>query len=253
MRAVDPELPKALQRAGKRRVGVLLPRVVDPAAVPESSVSMGPSPMVVAAPPLAQRAHQLSQQFHIARAADVELSAGTSTVPRSAEAFRHNPVAPGCFVVTRPAPKSPLGRASKSLRQLPFWVWRVLRVFDPGSALPANTLHLEAAVQPTYEAHLYCPVGGGSMSRPLRPVWDVQGETAFLRTPAEKAAKAAKAARKGPHGQASGGPARVHTPLTAFLRTDNLIGGGFPLTVTSRLPQVVRTYVSEVVAEVCAT
>ena len=249
-------------RAGRRRVDTLLPRVVDPAAVPESSASAGPSPVVVSAPPLAQRAHQLSYQFDIARAADVELSVGTSAVPRSAEAFCHNPVAPGCFVVTRPAPKSPLGRASKTLQQLPFWVWRVLRVFDPGSALPANTLHLDTAIQPTFEAHLYCPAHGTSMSSPLRPVWDVQSATAFLRTPAEKAAKFLKAARKGAAklvpavpagGQASAGGARVHAPLTAFLRPGNLVGGGFPLTMTSCVPQVVRTYVTKVVEEVCAT
>ena len=195
---------------------------------PVSAESFDASPDV-APPPMNQFAHALSKSARLARAPDVALVASAGRAARSDEEFVRAPVATGCCVVTRAAPKSPLGRASRRLASLPFWVWRVLRVFDPGSALPANR-HMARAVDPTYEAHLHCPVAGVAMTTPMRPCWDLQSGHVFLATPSEKHAH-----RERSRGS-SGGPAQkrkrspepeaVHVPLTAFLRPANLVGGG---------------------------
>ena len=180
------ELAAKMRAAGKR--AALVPGV--PAGRPRPLVSPEPFDATPAArpPPMNQFAHALAKSAQLARAPDVALVVSAGRAARSAEEFVRAPVAAGCCVVTRPAPKSLLGRASRRLAELPFWVWRVLRVFDPGSALPANSRHAAQAVDPTYEAHLYCPSAGVQMSAPMRPCWDVQNEQVFLATPAEKQA-----------------------------------------------------------------
>jgi len=179
-------------------------------------------------PPMSQFAHSLAKSAQLARAPDVALVASAGRAARSAEEFVRTPVAAGCCVVTRAAPKSPLGRASRRLAELPFWVWRVLRVFDPGSALPANSRHAARVVDPTYEAHLYCPTAGIQMTAPMRPCWDMQSEQVFLATPAEK--QAIRGRPRGSSGRLGrkrkrSPEAEVHVPLTAFLRPGNLVGG----------------------------
>jgi hypothetical protein len=45
----------------------------------------------------------------------------------------------------------------------------------------------------------------------------------------------------------------VHVPLVAFLRPNNLIGGGFMLRVAGRIPNFVRDHTQSVVAAVAPT
>ena len=243
------ELAAKMRADGKR--GAAVPGVREghrrPLVFPEA---FDASP-AAAPPPMNQFAHSLAKSAQLARAPDVALVASAGRAARSVEEFVQTPVAAGCCVVTRAAPKSPLGRASRRLAELPFWIWRVLRVFDPGSALPANSRHAAQAVDPTYEAHLYCPIVGVRMTTPMRPCWDVQNEQVFLATPSEK-----EALRGRPRGS-SGRPGRkrkrspeaeVHVPLTAFLRPGNLVGGGFGLSASERVPAIVRDYVASVLS-----
>ena len=142
----------------------------DPASVPE---------------PLQQRAHLLSRSLQFARAHNVQVVSGRTSGPRTMDEFRVSPVAAGSCVVTRPATKTRLNLLAPTGRELAFWTWRVLRVIDPGSPLPANSRHMAAADVAVFEAHLLAPADG-SVTGPMKPVWDVQQETVFLRTPAEK-------------------------------------------------------------------
>ena len=267
------QLAAALQRCGRR-----------PRAVPQESVlsaeslnaagtdnlAVGPRPQ-----PMTQRAHALGASCHFRRSEDVQVVVTGRCGPRTLQEFLTHPVAAGACVVTRPAPRSPVGRASRHLQNLPFWVWRILRVFDPGAALPPNSKHLAAAVQPTYEAHLYCTKTAGNMSGPWKPCWDAQDEVIFLYTPEEKANKKARkeevpvlssgssgsagapaaAAKAAAAGGGSEPPVQriVHVPLVAFLRPNNLIGGGFMLSVAGRIPNFVRDHTQSVVAAVAPT
>jgi hypothetical protein len=218
------------------------------ASAPTAVTDLSPS---VRPPPMSQRLHVLRDIHHFTRASDVELVASAGSRPRIVEDFARAPVAVGCCVLTWAAPKSPLGRASNHLRGQRFWVWRIIRIFDPGATLPQNSRHVAAALEPTYEAHLYSPTSN-SYSSPVRPCWDVVDERIFLRTPAEKAARAAKKAvrtrsrspRHGPPPDADPIPLgrSIHTPLVAFLRPDNLVGGGFMLSASNRIPTVARSY-----------
>jgi hypothetical protein len=158
--------------------------------------------------------------------------------------FLSFPVVAGCCVITHPAPNSPVGRASARLRELPFWLWRVLGVFVPGAELPQNSRQLERAAQVTYEAQLYAPLTGSitgrnAMHGVMKPCWDKRGTTTFLYTPAEKIARQGRKGRKKDKGKdkkCKRGRTKVYVPLTAFLRPENLTGGGFMLTAAGRIP-----------------
>ena len=160
--------------------------------------------------PLQQRAHMLARSFHLARGGDIQVVSSAGLGPRSAEEFVASPVAVGCCVATRPAPKSRLAQAAPTLSKQRFWVWRVLRVLDPGAALPANSRHIAFADVATFECHLYCPVGST-----MQPVWDVQHEAVFLQTLAEKE----KHRLKRRHKRQGVGVALCFSVLTACLHT----------------------------------
>ena len=79
----------------------------------------------------------------------------------------------------------------------------------------------------------------------VRPVWDVQSEIQYLLTPAEKAARRRSA--EGDAGNASrpssgGAEKKIHVPLAAMLRQDNIVGGPFLLTSGQRMPQIVLRF-----------
>ena len=89
------------------------------------------------------------------------------------------------------------------------------------------------------------------MTSPMHPCWDEQPETLFLRADQEvakrekrreKRDKAAKREKRDRENHRS----VVHVPVTCFLRPDNIIGGGFSLTATGRVPSLVQQHVMTV-------
>ena len=89
------------------------------------------------------------------------------------------------------------------------------------------------------------------MTAPMRPCWDMQSEQVFLATPAEK--QAIRGRPRGSSGRLGrkrkrSPEAEVHVPLTAFLRPGNLVGGGFSLSASERVPAIVRDYVASVLS-----
>ena len=85
-----------------------------------------------------------------------------------------------------------------------------------------------------FEAQLYCPVDKDAtdMKQPLGPCFDKLDRKLFLRNPRERALR----------GDDSVWSDHAHKPLTALLRTCNIIGGGFGLTPTSRVPAFIHGY-----------
>ena len=104
-------------------------------------------------------------------------------------------------------------------------------------------------------------------------------EAVYLRTPARKRARAARRGERPEQGSADTGSedevlgvhgvdapraaneyrvcgvdaARRHTisiPVVAYLRKGNIVGGGFHLTSTDRLPQIVRVHVQAALSEI---
>jgi hypothetical protein len=158
------------------------------------------------------------------------------------EEFAASPIVAGCMVLTRPARHCALAKQSPSLAALPYWAWRIHRVMKIGAPLPANSRHIQNTVGATFEAHLYCPEGG-QMSGIMQPLWDVQPETLFLSTVAEKRGEGPKR-KKDPENHRS----LVHVPILAFLRPENIVGGGFQLSRVGRLPPTAMDYAVAAIA-----
>ena len=226
-----------------------------------------------APPPMLQRAHALLEGYGIKRGDDVALVVKAGPPPRTMEDFKRRPVGVGSFVATRPAPHSPLGRASRVLASLEFWVWRVLHVYQQGEPLAANTRGAAVTDTITYEAQLYAPQAAVPGNKaPYLPCWDAVPLKVFLLTEAEKECRRQKrevkkhrfkkdkkkkvkkeTKEKGNRGeeQEQEGGAQpsskegemVRQPLTALLRPGNTLGGGFFLTGTSRLPKLIQNFI----------
>ena len=78
-------------------------------------------------PALKQRRHGAAEIYSFKRA--------SSRAPTDSE-FQARLILPGSCVMTRPALSSHWSKASPKLRQLDFWVWRVVKVYQPGEDLP---------------------------------------------------------------------------------------------------------------------
>ena len=154
-------MPHQLAAEMRRRgvLGVRGVRVTESVGSASSAGAVGFDP-ATQPEPLQQRAHVLGRSLQLARSTDMQLVAGIAGGPRTAEEFKVSPVAAGSCVITRPATKTRLALLAPALQGLPFWVWRILRVIDPGSALPANSRRLAAADVIVFEAHLYSPDNG---------------------------------------------------------------------------------------------
>ena len=151
--------------------------------------------------------------------------------------------------------KSPAHQSVRSFRlgALRYWVWQVLQVFDPGSRLPAPCMGNRSSSTAVYECHLYCPKVGNDMSQQMLPVWDNVNKHMLLLTLPEKAATRHRKMKKrgrsilrlrNKEKQSVRDPSeKLRCPMTAFLRPANVIGGGFLLTGTKRVPKHVPSYV----------
>ncbi|CAK0830712.1 unnamed protein product [Prorocentrum cordatum] len=197
------------------------------------------------APVPRQRWHALQQTCGIRRSEGTPIAAlPRSCPPSTVDEFVRRPVIAGVHVLTDPAPNSPLGRTRQRLVGLPVWVWRVLRIIEVGGRLPPNSKHVAEATGRTFEAQLLVP-RGPLWSGPLKPAWR-RGEVAFLLTPAEKAARrqAQSSPVSRPASLASAQVTQSNVPVTAMLRPENIIGGGFGLTASMCAPTVVRQFVA---------
>ncbi len=239
---IPPELALNMQRRGLRNISGSVAR-----RGPEPAVGQGwaESNLSARPPPMRQRLHTLAAVNGISHAPNVTVAPPFGgSQPKTLEEFRQRPIAAGMYVLTHAAPSSRAGRASAKLRELTFWVWKVLWVYDPGAMLPPNSLHLAQGAFTCYEAHLHVPAHGTSWSKAVRPIWDVQSEAQFLYTREEKAARrAGTQSSRRTLGQAE--TKRIHVPLVAMLRRDNILGGGFLLTSAGRVPAIVMQFMAQ--------
>ena len=216
---------------------------------------------------------------------------------QSTEEFSERPVWLGACVLTKAAPSSPLGRKSSKLARLPYWVWKVLQVFEPGQELPATSAQRSCDTT-CFQAQLMI-TDRVDMKQPWREVWDKRAHAIFLLTAEEKAASSARKRKRQDSAEASGShqappplpppplpplapprppppplpppppppppppvppPGRARkrdrqeasascrAPVVAMLRPGNVLGGGFLLTATRRLPAIAHTYLRTVSA-----
>jgi len=193
-------------------------------------------------PPLIQRHNILAHRFGVVAGESVQLRSRPGPTPKSDAEFEAQPLMEGRCVVTCAAPHSPLGKAVPRLAAAPFWVWRILKVFKPGNKLPDNSRHVEQLDEDVFEAQLLAHRGRTGARAKLSPVWDVIPKAVFLRTPEEKAGPKARKRKRGHAKHLK--PEVVHRPLTAFLRTANVLGGSFSLTTTGQMPVYVFDYVT---------
>ena len=184
-----------------------------------------------------QRYHSLGNIHGVVRGSNVSVSIPTSQVQAKTVAeLEARPVVAGTYVITLPAPSSTLARTCRGLQDVQFWLWKVLRVLQPGDALPANTRHATTASTTTYESQLHVNVAPLLKNQPFKPLWDKMAEAHFLKTHKEKVRGTQPSSTADPQSP------KMHVPLIAMLRPENIICGGFTLTATQRLPAVARLF-----------
>jgi len=202
-----------------------------------------------AAAPPTQRRHLHAASYQLLRGRGVE-EVVRQAAPKTTAELKALPMLAGTFVVTAAASSSPLGRASEILGKIPYWLWRVLRIHRPGSALCREK---KKADQHLYECHLHGPAiakARVSMCVPMRPFFDMPRTNLIIKTPAEKAAatsfqqrvRAKKKQAKNAKKQAIKKKRQKGDPLIALLRDDNIWCKGFSLTTGKRIPPLVRKY-----------
>ena len=205
--------------------------------VAPSSATTIPSAWIteVEARPMRQRYHVFASNCGVRRGNNVNISAASAkTQPKTESELRSRPILAGTFVITLPAPSSTLARQCRRLHTAPFWLWKVLRVLTPGDTLPPNTRHMTATDTTTYEAQVYAAAQPDSANSPFGPLWDKMAEAHFLKTVQEKQGRPKPVRREEPQSP------KMHVPLIGMLRPENILLGGFMLTGTQRLSQVVR-------------
>ena len=167
----------------------------------------------------------------------------------SNEEFSQAKVFVGSFIATRPARSSALAAANPMLIGLDFWIFLVRAHFQPGSQLPANSRHKGSLGEDCYECQLYAP-DVADVRRSMFPCWQKEVAAQFLFSEEEEQNKKA-AYRKEKRLHEVLGPRlnpteTIQRPIVAFLRPTNIIGGGFSLTRSHRVPQYVAAYVASV-------
>ena len=211
-----------------RRDG-LLPRKRAPEAAETPAQTRWQASAAAAPPPIKQRMRLLADAGGVSRGSGVPVSTPFGGhQPKTVEEFKQRPVVVGSFVLTRAHAQDRIERASLKLSRLRAWIWKVLHIYRAGSKLPPNLSCIETTDSTVYECHLYVPTSGTSWQSPVKPVWDMQAETTFL----------SRAAAAG----ASSSVKEVHVPFTALLRPGDILGGGFVLTSSSYIPNIVRNF-----------
>ena len=130
---------------------------------------------------------------------------------------------------------------------MPYWLWRVPRINELGSALCREKKRPD---QRLYECHLYGPAvakHATSMAVPMRP-YDVVRTNLIIKTPVEKAKDPQTKFRDRMREKRRTDKTtkqRRGEPLTALLRDDNILLKGFALTTGNRIPPIVRKHMEE--------
>ena len=132
-------------------------------------------------PALKQRRHGATELFGFKRGDRIQELKTTSRAPSDVD-FQTRLVVPGSFVISRPALSSHWAKSSPKLKQLDFWLWRVVRVYRPGEALPGMS---KPAGEFTYLAHLFHTKNNLDTEGPWEQTWDVVGPQ-YMRTDDEK-------------------------------------------------------------------
>jgi len=223
------ELPSALA-ARMRRRGHLNdnPDVSRQASLASLVTELRSNNPSMCAPPRAspthQRAHELADLHGVRRGDGVNTVAVQTQPPKTDTQFLARPVIPGSYVLTAPARYTPLAKLNKPLQTVKFWVWKVLRVFEPGASLESNNRGVSSVQERVFEAQVYCSVDKNAtdMKQPLGPCFDKFDRKLFLRNPHERAHRDDENAWSD----------HAHKPLTVFLRSCNILGGGFRTHVT---------------------
>ena len=192
-----------------------------------------------------QRTHSMADYYGIDRGEGVQLVASYGTQPRTTEAFLSQAVATGGFVATRAAQNSALKQMIPDLELMPYWVWQILRIYQPGESVQHRDGKATVATEPVYEAQIFVAASPETVQGKLQACWEIQAGGAFLRTAEEKQKRQVnKFWGKKRKTTAADKQARFKLPLTAFLRPANVVGGGFHLTPARQLPAYVRLYLN---------
>ena len=227
------QLVKIMFERGLRSLQVQVPRGVAPSAWMEDAEVR----------PMRQRFHQLTTTHGISCGSTVSVINPTSKYQaKNVEELKARPVVAGLFVITLPAKShdgaTALLRSCPGLQNVNMWLWKVLRVVQPGDSLPPNTLHAITTSTTTYECQLYAHANQHKANSPFRPLWDKLAEAHFLKTPTEKLLG------REPGSTSDLQAPKMLVPLIGMLRPENIICSGFTLTLNNRLPAVAREYMS---------
>ena len=207
----------------------------DVAAWPETRPDAKPTP-------IRQRWRELGAMHDVSRAPGVGLASLTSPA-KSLEEFITRPITAGCFVFAAAAKRSSLARQCLRLAKIDWWVWKVLGVLEKNDPLPSNSRQLKYATSTTYEAQLHAPIQR-SLDKKFRALWDKRHVHCFLYTPEEKASCRSRG-QGHKHDEREDESAKTLTPVTAMLRPENVMGGGFfALTNARCLPKIAKDYLS---------
>ena len=162
LQALPAELAEALRRTGKRTVGhswgsPRIPGREDQALLRAASTGslMGLSCKPKAPKAPRQFTHRIGALSGAMRGPLVPVVARYGSQPKTNEEFAARPAGLGCFVATRVFKSSPMARLSERLRTAPYWIWRVIRVYQPGDVLDFAVGNQTEATEVCYEAHLY--------------------------------------------------------------------------------------------------
>ena len=236
------ELGRKLLQSGKRGV-VPVPEERGPGVSRALAKAMERGPTVSAR----QRTHSMADYFGVDRGPGVQLMAAYGRQPKNEEAFLRQSPAAGGFVATRKSDHSSLQQTVPDLAKMPFWVWRVLRVINPGDKFQQRSGQTIEATEMLYEAQLFLAKEAATARGELQPCWEVQSGN-FFRTEQEKRKKRLKRILLGKKTKKTikkADDSRFKIPLTALLRADNLVGGGFSLTPSRQIPAFVRLFLEK--------
>jgi hypothetical protein len=223
------QLAKTMFELGLRSLQVQVPRGVAPSAWMEDAEVR----------PMRQRFHQLTDTHGISCGSTVSVINPTSKYQaKNVEELKARPIVAGLFAITMPAKSSTLARSCPGLQNVNMWLWKVLRVVQPGYSLPPNTRHAITTSTTTYECQLYAHAKPYKANSPFRPLWDKLAEAHFLKTPTEKLLGTK------PGSTSDLQAPKMLVPLIGMLRPENIICSGFTLTCTNRLPAVAHEYMS---------
>lgn len=224
-----------------------------------------------------QLTHLRCPGHRLLRGDAIALIARYGQQPKTVAELLARPAGLGAFVSTRAFKSKPLTEAWPSLGDARHWIWRILRIYEPGDEFDQPVGGKSVAETRCYQAHLYRPVNNGVQ---FNACWNVirGGWNSRFRTDAEKAErrkekarkaeekasrkaekasrKAEKASRKGTEAAEnieamqkkrrrqddSDDDAVKRSPVFCILRPENFVSGGFHLTKRRRVPAFIQKY-----------